>query len=237
MRQLLEAQSHRRFLKSHLPFDGLPYYDQLRYIHVARDGRDLCMSAFNHHGALTRAFYESIEGLATGALGPFPPCPDDPRVYWRDWLTRGVQAGETDGFPDLSFFNLEATFWRARSTENLLLVHYNDLKADLEGEMRRIATFLSIEPPEALWPGLVEAATFDAMRRNGATLMSQGAENFEGGSSRFLYKGTNGRWRDVMTTEDIALYDQVAATRMTPGLGRWIEGGRLGAGEPRNATD
>src|SRR5690348_8851227 len=40
MMDLIEAQRHRRFLKSHLPFDGLPHYDQVRYIHVARDGRD-----------------------------------------------------------------------------------------------------------------------------------------------------------------------------------------------------
>ncbi len=237
MRQVIEAQTHRRFLKSHLPFDGLPFYDQVRYIHVARDGRDQCMSAFNHHGALTRSWRESIGNLAGGPPGPFPPCPDDPRAYWRDWLTRGVQAGETDGYPDLSFFNLETTFWKARHTENLLLVHYNDLKADLEGEMRRIAAFLSIEPAEALWPDLVEAATFDVMKRNGATLISQAAENFEGGANSFFYKGSNGRWRDVMTADDIALYDRVAAARMTPGLRRWIEAGRLGSGDPRDATD
>ena len=36
----MEAQEHRRFLKSHLPADGLPLHDAVRYIHVARDGRD-----------------------------------------------------------------------------------------------------------------------------------------------------------------------------------------------------
>src|SRR6201999_3761852 len=36
----IEAQTHRRFLKSHLPFDALPFYEEVRYIHVARDGRD-----------------------------------------------------------------------------------------------------------------------------------------------------------------------------------------------------
>ena len=37
---------------------------------------------------------------------------------------------------------------------NLLMVHYADMKADLEGEMRRVAGFLEIEVPERLWPGL-----------------------------------------------------------------------------------
>jgi aryl sulfotransferase len=59
---------------------------------------------------------------------------------------------------------------------------------------------------------------------------------WEGGSDRFFYKGTNGRWREVMTAEDIALYEQVAA-RMTPGLASWIERGRSGAGDPRTAPE
>ena len=236
MYHLIEAQSHRRFLKSHLPFDGFPYYEQVRYIHVARDGRYMCMSAFNHDAALTPFSYEQMDGGAEETLGPYPRCPDDPRVFWHDWLTRGVQAGETDGYPDLSFFNLEAIYWQARHTDNLLLVHYNDLQADLEGEMRRIAAFLSIAPPEEMWPQLVEAATFAAMKRDGATLLPMVNVAFEGGSGRFFFKGTNGRWRDVMTAEDLALYDQVAA-RMTPGLARWIEQGRLGAGDPRVAPE
>src|ERR1041385_1389426 len=36
----LEAQTHRRFIKTHLPFDSVPIYEGVKYIHVARDGRD-----------------------------------------------------------------------------------------------------------------------------------------------------------------------------------------------------
>ena len=48
---------------------------------------------------------------------------------------------------------------------------------------------------------------------------------FVGGTDRFLYKGTNGRWRDVLTDDDLALYDQAAAT-LDPELRAWLEGGR-----------
>src|SRR5678816_4148146 len=33
----LEAQTHRRFIKTHLALDGLPFYPQVRYIVVGRD--------------------------------------------------------------------------------------------------------------------------------------------------------------------------------------------------------
>ena len=109
MQQLLDAQTHRRFLKSHLPFDGLPYYDQVRHIHVARDGRDLCMSAFNHCSGFSPQAYEIMDRGAEATHGPVPRPPAGPREFWHDWPTRSAQAEETDGYPDLSFFNLEAT--------------------------------------------------------------------------------------------------------------------------------
>ena len=43
-RTTLAAQRHRRFIKTHLPFDSVPIWDGVKYIHVARDGRDSCMS-------------------------------------------------------------------------------------------------------------------------------------------------------------------------------------------------
>ena len=48
---------------------------------------------------------------------------------------------------------------------------------------------------------------------------------FEGGVSRFLYKGTNGRWRDVLNDDDLILYDRAAAS-LDPGLRAWLERGR-----------
>ena len=115
-------------------------------------------------------------------------------------------------------------------------MHFNDLKADLKGEMRRIAEFLALEPPREVWSSLVEAASFEAMKRNGKALLPDFEKVFDEGSDRFLFKGTNGRWRDVMTAEDLALYDQVAK-RLTPGLAHWLQSGRLVAGDPRTALD
>ncbi len=45
----LEAQQHRRFIKTHLPLDGLPFLPQVKYIVVGRDARDTAMSMWNHY--------------------------------------------------------------------------------------------------------------------------------------------------------------------------------------------
>ena len=56
---------------------------------------------------------------------------------------------------------------------------------------------------------------------------------FEGGAARFLYKGTNDRWRDVLTTDDLALYEAAAARTLAPELRRWLEGGAASGVVPK----
>ena len=236
MLAIVDAQTHRRFVKSHLPFDGLPSYDEVRYIHVGRDPRDACMSLFNHWSAMVPFAFDQLDAATPGELGPVPRTPDDLRSFWRRWFTRGVLPGMQDGYPDVSFVGLETSYWRARRRANLLLVHYNDLKADLDGEMRRIAAFLGIETAAALWPRLVEAASFEAMKRDGPILMGGASAAFEGGSDRFLFKGSNGRWKDELSADDWVLADKLV-DRFPPGLRSWVQNGRLVAGDPVNSPD
>ena len=219
-----------------MPFDGLPIYDEVRYIHVARDPRDACMSFFNHYTGLTEPALEMVDAATTPELGPAPRARRDLATFWRDWFTRGSQPQWRDGFPDVSFVDFETTYWRARSRENLLLVHYNDLKADLDAEMRRIAAFLDIETPVELWPRLVEAASFEAMKRDGPIILGPLGALFEGGSDRFIFKGSNGRWKDELSADDLALADKLVE-RFTPGLRRWLETGRRVAGDPVASAD
>jgi aryl sulfotransferase len=45
--------------------------------------------------------------------------------------------------------------WTRRAEPNVLLVHYDDLAADLDAEMRRIAAYLELPVDELSWPNLV----------------------------------------------------------------------------------
>ena len=231
----IDAQRHRRFLKSHLPLDGVPFYDEVKYIHVARDGRDASMSFHNHTTGFTDAMIEALNqtGLADEAVArPYPPPLADPVQHFHRWITKGEVPGHEDGSPSMSFFHFEQTWWEARRRPNVLLVHYNDLKSDLAGEMQRIADFLDIEIAPALWPELIEAASFEAMWRDGDRLLPRASSQWKGGSRGFLFKGTNERWRGVFSDADLAIYDAKVEAMLEPGCGRWIAGGRLKAGEP-----
>ncbi len=232
---MLEAQTHRRAMKSHLPFDALPIYDEVKYIHIARGGLDACFSFHNHFLNFTPQYIGGIQRIAqeNGGTGGPPPPPADPREFFQFWIER-----HDDGVVPVAnaFFDIERSYWTERQRGNLLMVHYNDLKADLPGEMKRIAAFLGIETPAALWPELVEAARFENMKNEGAALLPGIEMAVQGGHRTFLNKGTNGRWRDVLTKDDVARYRERAAAELPPGLNDWLEHGRKDH-DPKAMTD
>ena len=231
-----EAVVGRRYLKSHLPYDALPVFEGVKFIHVARDGRDSAMSFHNHMRTFTpfargNADQVSINDPKFG--DPMPATPEDPAQFFRDWLVDGGATGD----PGASYWEMERSYWGARHEANMLLVHYNDLKADRAGEIARIARFLEIDLAPAVMHDIVEAAGFEQMKGQGAQLMPGAEMIWEGGYKSFLNKGTNGRWQGVCPEADIAAYKARAVEEFTPGLAAWLEGGRLVAGDPAGAGD
>jgi aryl sulfotransferase len=241
----LEAQKHRRFLKSHLPFDALPIYDTVKYIHVARDGRDAFLSWHNHVRGFTPEAKMRIGGIIMNdpllapmmAGGPPPETPEDPQVYFQTWIEEAEGEPRAGPGAELSYFDFENTYWSERGRKNLLFVHFNDLKADLVGEMRRISEFLEIDTPADRLATLARAAEFETMKANGEALLPKLRQYFDNGAQRFLNKGCNGRWRDVLTEADLGRYEAVFRRKVSPACADWLEHGRLGAGDPRSAAD
>lgn len=214
----LGAQTHRRMVKTHLPLDALVFSPKAKYIFVGRDGRDALMSFYHHHAAANALWYELLNETP-GRVGPPIGPPDrDIRRYFSAWLDR-------DGFPIWSFWENIGGWWGARHLPNVLLLHFNVLKADLAGEMRRIAAFLDIGIAEARWPTLVEHCSFEYMKAHAGAVAPLGGAIFDGGASAFINKGNNGRWRDVLSPEDSAAYERVAVEKLGPDGAHWLATG------------
>jgi aryl sulfotransferase len=229
MIESLDAQKHRRFVKSHLAADGLRFFPEAKYVVVGRDTRDVFMSLWNHYSAYTDLAY-SLFNDPDRPGAEFPRCPEQPQELWPRWMGQGWFAWEPDGWPFWSHHHHLSTWWQWRDLPNVHLMHFGDMLADTEADMRRLAAFCEIEVPEHQWSAILDAVQLDAMRaeaRAGAAGRDPAAMIFEGGVDRFLFKGTNGRWRDVLSDDDLALYEQAAA-KLDPGLRAWLEGGRAG---------
>jgi aryl sulfotransferase len=232
--QLAASQRHRRFFKSHLPLDALPWDERVRYVVVGRDGRDVFTSLWNHYRAYNDTLYGLLNGGDDFAGEPLPRWQDDLHGLFRHWISRGSFPWEQDGWPFWSHFHHAQSFWRFRGLPNLHFLHFADMKADLEGEMRRLADFLGIEVPESDWPARVEAASFASMKRDAEQLLPEMAIGFEGGAQTFLHKGTNDRWRDVLTPAELDAYAACVARAVPPDCAAWLEGGRK-ACDPKSA--
>jgi aryl sulfotransferase len=78
----LERQKHRRFMKTHLPLDGLRYDGRAKYIYVGRDARDVFMSFWNHYHSFSDAAYALFNSIPGRVGSELPRCPDDIHELW-----------------------------------------------------------------------------------------------------------------------------------------------------------
>lgn len=65
-------------------------------------------------------------------------------AYFRDWLSG-------DGYPFWPFWENLRSWWAIRHLPNVMLIHFNELKENLPGQLRWIAEFLRFEPSPDAW--------------------------------------------------------------------------------------
>ncbi|NVK43522.1 MAG: sulfotransferase domain-containing protein [Oceanospirillaceae bacterium] len=219
----VEAQTHRRFLKTHLPVDALVVSDQAKYIYIGRDGRDVVWSLYNHHLNANQAWYDALNGTP-GRVGPaIEPPPESISDYFDQWLA-------LDGFPFWSLWENVRTWWDIRDLPNVHFVHFADLKADMAVEIRRIADFLDIPVDEDKWAAILHHCSFDYMKANATRSVPLGGAFWEGGAETFIHKGVNGRWREVLAAEQVAAYEQRALAELGEACADWLAHGGRGTG-------
>ncbi len=214
----VEAQAHRRFLKTHLPVDALVFSPEARYIYIGRDGRDMVWSLHNHHMTANDHWYGALNETP-GRVGPPIGRPNpDPRQYFLDWLAQ-------DGQPFWSYWDNVRSWWALRDLPNVHFVHFQDLKDDLAGEIARIAAFLGIAHDAGTMARITDHCTFAHMKAHADDIAPLGGALWEGGGSSFIHKGTNGRWREALTAEDITAYEARALAELGPDCASWLAGG------------
>ena len=103
----------------------------------------------------------------------------------------------------------------------MLLVHYDDLLADLEGQMRWLAGRLGIAVPEQAWPALTQAATFERMRDQRGQPHS-GSPGIFRDTASFFRRGTSGAGREILSDEEMAGYYARAAQLAPPDMLEWL---------------
>ena len=124
-----------------------------------------------------------------------------------------------------SLSRLSLGWWEVRELPNVHLTHYQDLKDDMEGETREIAAFLDIPIDESKWGDIVHHCSFDYMKNHAPLSTPLDGAIFDGGAKVFINKGTNHRWRDTLTEEDVEAYERRAIEELGAECAHWLATG------------
>jgi hypothetical protein len=176
----LEALPSPRIFKSHLPYRRVPKGPG-RYIYVIRDGKDVAVSYYH--------FYVANMGFK----GSFPE-------FFNRFMRGKVQYG--------TWFKHVAG-WSANSKNlSILFLNYEDLSADLEGCIRKIATFCNLEIPAEKHSVILEQCSFEFMKQ-----FEHKFDHFTGLVSSkkpgaFIRKGQVADWRNYLDRQQEALFEQ-----------------------------
>jgi aryl sulfotransferase len=216
----VERQTHHRFLKTHLPVDALVFSPQAKYIYIGRDGREVVWSMYNHHANANHLWHQALNETP-GRVGPPIEQPRETvKAYFDDWL-------QHDGHPFWPFWENVRSWWAIRDLPNVLFIHFAKLKADMPGEIRRIADFIGTPIDEERWPSILEHCSFAYMKANATASVPLGGAFWDGGAETFVHKGTNGRWRDTLTAADSAAYEAKAVAELGPDCAAWLKTGEM----------
>lgn len=211
----LEAQTHRRFVKTHLPVDALRFSDKAKYIFIGRDGRDVIWSMYNHHANANALWYQALNDTPGRVGPPIEPPPADICQYFRTWLER-------DGFPFWPFWENIRSWWAIRDLPNVKVIHFADMKRDMGSQMRAIADFLGVNPKPEHWPDIERYCSFDWMKANARKATPLGGAFWDAGAETFINKGTNGRWQAVLSANDSAAYEARAIAELGKDCATWL---------------
>jgi hypothetical protein len=230
---LLDAQQHRRWIKTHTPLDGVPAHPTVTYIAVVRHPLDVALSDCDHHANQDHARARELRVAAAGTPDPSVArnwsVPDDPADYLR-WFIENDLPGTGSGPNGLADFCQQAgTYWVRKDEPNVHLFHYRDLWDDLDGEVRRVGSALGVSVGERRWSEFVQAATLASMKSRAVDTAPDAHLAIWIDPQDFFRSGGTRDWASLLTDEDVARFQErlghLAGEAMP-----WILTGKAGLG-------
>jgi aryl sulfotransferase len=217
----LESQTHRRCLKTHLPVDGIGERANSKFLVLGRDPRDVFVSLWNHYRNYSDNFYNDVNNKGIRVGPPLERCPNDVKEFWNLWLTKGAFSWQSEGYPHWSYFDNIQQWWNLRHQENICLIHYNDLKENLIKEIKKISDFLNIECNNI--EEIAKLVDFKTMKENSKILIPNSKNTFIGGPDSFFNNGTSNQWNELLSSDDLLLYETISTRLLSKKCKEWLE--------------
>ena len=213
----LDAQPHRRVIKTHTPLDGLPLNDETTYVVVARDPLDAALSLYHQAANIDRARRAELTGTPLPQTAPELP---DVSTWLRRWITSDqTPADNLDSLAGV-LHHLQ-TAWNRRDSPNILLVRYADLVTDRAGQIQRLARILDLYGHDL--DAIYDATSLENMRAN-ARALAPDARGELRDRSAFFRQGVVGESTRHLETSDLTYYHRRVEDRLPRELFNWLYG-------------
>jgi aryl sulfotransferase len=208
---LLDAQTERRFIKTHTPLDGLPRHPTATFIAIIRHPLDVALSDRDHGLNMMRDRATELRESVAGAFQPPPDwqdAPEDPAEYLRWFIDSDLPPSGSGPNSLADYCDQALTYWNGRDQPNVHLFHYADMWDDLEAEMRRVAAILGVAMDDDRWPEFVEAATLRSMRQNAARAAPDTHLELWRSPEGFFKSGGTREWPTLLSAADLSHFDR-----------------------------
>lgn len=210
----LDAQSQRRYLKTHTPLDGLPYFPDVEYMAVYRHPLDVFYS-------MASLRFSEAEGNVR-ARAALPP---DIRGFILACIREPFVEGVGEQLSVASLARHFLGFWNWRGLANVHLLHYADMQRNLVAAVKAIAAALGIAADERMVKKIAEAAGFARMKARADQYVPESGAGWKRPSD-FFRAGGGGQWQDLLTAQDIGEYHRAIAAAIPDAAAlHWIENG------------
>lgn len=232
VRAIYAAQRHRRFIKTHTPLDGLPLRDDVTYVVVGRDPRDVAISMEHHLANMDFGRLLVLRARSVGAeAAPRSPAPapasDDPKGRFLAF----VEGGEGGPVTNLEtvLHHLDSA-WQRRGAHHVALFHFADYREDLPGEMLRLARVLGVPLDPDRAARLAAEAGLERMRERADEVVPGASLGQWKDTAAFLRAGATGEWRSRTDEASLRRYRERVASLVSPDLAAWAHRGRIASG-------
>ena len=229
IRERLGAQEHRRFIKTHVPLDGLPLNERVTYVVVGRDPRDIWLSRGQHGENVD---FERVGPILAANLGEEEFARREAAIARIETFAEAVAApegGTQIGSDPSHVLHHLRTGWDRRDQDNVLLLHYADLQSDVVGEMTALARALGFPQSDARIRELAGHSSFSRMRERAEQLAPEVEHAGWRSAADFFRTGRMRAWADAFDKGDLQAYDdRVSDLHPDEEFLAWAHGGRIG---------
>jgi hypothetical protein len=185
-------------IKTHVPFEHIPYHPQAKYICIVRNPKDVCVSLYQFWVKHAQSYYFE--------------CQFD--RFFTDFMKGQLPYGD--------YFQYLRSLMPYKEHANVLIISYEQMKRDIHSVIRRVAEFININLNNQgeLLDRVVTFSSFEYMKNNfDKARNNYGTQIMDDTITpkiqlTLVRKGTVGDWKSCMSDEQNEQFDKEIAEKM-----------------------